>query len=137
MNNSFACILTKCRLLALRAAMKHAFFNLHMPYGLQRRRDGKWVVFNRYYAPLGSPVKSDKPDGLLGESGASQQDWTTYDLSEKAVLKVAGDHNAMRNNVGEVERVYFYDKDILPPKTGKGWQNYIAKLLTLSKLTAD
>ena len=125
------------RLLLLRAFMKYAFFKLHMPFGLQKRRDGKWVVFNRFFAPLGVASKEEKPGIMMAEDGAGQQASATYSLTEKAVLKIVGETNVERNKKGEIERFYLFDKDVLPPKTGKAWQHYVSKLAALTRLSEN
>lgn len=29
------------------------FFRINMPYGMKQNKEGKWIIFNREYMPLG------------------------------------------------------------------------------------
>lgn len=115
--------------------MKYDFFRLNMPFGLLKRRDGKWVAFNSAHAPIGAILAWPETE-VTHEEGSAAQFVTFYTLSEKKILDIVGEKSVTRDGDGHIDRFYLYDERALPTKTGKAWQHYISKLLQLSKLSA-
>jgi hypothetical protein len=40
------------------------FFRKNFPYGMKKNEEGKWMIFNRDYQPLGYYINNTSKDGL-------------------------------------------------------------------------
>lgn len=100
----------------------HDFRSVHLPYCLIKQADGKYVVLNREYKPIGFKTG----------------DWVDYDkypvavkikgLTAKVVAKVSCKKGA------NLEKIYLYDDGCIPTKSAKNMQAYLERLEVLAKL---
>lgn len=97
----------------------------HLPYCLKRQADGRYIVLNRHYKPL----------------GFTSRDWVDYDAYPIAVA-LSGLTPATRSQLSHVpttepEFVFLYDDTCVPTKSAAHMRAYLAKLAILAKLKAD
>lgn len=94
----------------------------HFPYCLQKTRDGKWLVLNRNYKPLGTTSK----------------EWVDYDNHPDRIAISARTIGALRkNSVHDIPDrpddpglFYFYNDASMPTESAADWSRY-AKILQL------
>jgi len=92
----------------------------HLPYCLQRTSDGRWLVLNRNYKPLGTMSK----------------EWVDYDahparlkLHVRTVAAIAkAAVNVITDKAGAPEVVYFYDDGCIPTESAANWSAYNKQL---------
>lgn len=94
----------------------------HFPYCLQQQEDGRWVVLNRNYKPIGF-VSTDYIRYEEYPVGA-----TLKKLSAKTMLALSHDPSF---NEG---RIYLYDDSCIPTRSAANMRAYLEKLVILMKL---
>lgn len=100
----------------------HKLFRYTMPYCIQKQADGKYVVLNRDYKPIGFNMKegctyseypiSYKLKGLTPEKAKKISRWSEPGLAS----------------------VYLYSDGTVPTDSKKNWDNYIKRLEVLMRL---
>lgn len=100
------------------------FHRAFLPYCLDRQEDGRWVVLNRDYKPLGMLTR----------------DFVRYE--EHPVAAYLGGLTASslkhlddRDNLPD--RIYLYDDGSIPTLSKEAWEKYSKKLEILAKLTVS
>ena len=98
------------------------FRSVFMPYCLEKQEDGKYVVLNREYKPVGFFTKkfikySDYPVSValkgIGPATAKK-------------LSYSGD--------GNLEKIHLYNDGCVPTQSDQNMQKYLAKLAILARL---
>lgn len=100
------------------------FFRLNMPYGMEKNKEGKWMVFNRYYAPLGFKFK---PDDISNY-------YLDYESLTDNIIKKIIDEDFIESIDGVITRIWFYDDETTPSKMKldkEAWNVYQTKLSKL------
>lgn len=97
------------------------FRTAFMPYCLQRRADGNYVVLNRNYKPVGTVTT----------------DWVRYEdfpaikgRHITAALAAKLSHKASR----DLDHIYLYDDGCIPTNSTKAMDSYLRRLSLLAKL---
>ncbi|MBD8531466.1 MULTISPECIES: hypothetical protein [unclassified Massilia] len=94
----------------------------YLPYCLQRLGDGRYIVLNRYYKPLGNP----------------REDWVVYESHPTAQrLKgvTAAKAKAMSaRDSDSVDVIYLYNDGCIPTESPANWEAYSKRLKVLAKL---
>lgn len=114
------------------------FFRINMPYGMYRDENGRWMVFNREYLPLGYTEGTGVPSGDFSHLPI----WTKYrggDLTKYIESFMAGEpHLIFRNEKSEINKFILYDNLSKPVLSGSmdsvEWVSYVNKLKMLNKL---
>lgn len=99
--------------------------HLYLPYCLQRLKDGRYIVLNRYYKPLGNP----------------RADWVNYDEHPSA-QKIKGLTAAKAKAISargddDLDEIFLYNDGCLPTKSAADWATYSKRLELLAKLQID
>lgn len=96
--------------------------HIYFPYCLDRLQDGRYIVLNRNYKPL-------------GDAGS---DWVVYEEHPSAQhLKglTAAKAKAMSYKEStDLERIYFYNDGCAPTGSAEHWAAYSKRLQVLAKL---
>jgi len=100
----------------------HDFRSVHLPYCLTKQADGKYVVLNREYKPIGFKTK----------------DWIDYEKYPVAV-KIKGLTAKVAAKISykgsvDLENIYLYNDGCIPTKSAKNMQAYLNRLEVLAKL---
>jgi hypothetical protein len=100
----------------------HDCRSVHLPYCLKRLPDGRYVVLNREYKPLGFQT----------------QEWIEYEQYPIAVtLKRFGPKTAARiswKGSPDLAWIYLYDDGCYPTASAADMQAYLKRLAILAKL---
>jgi hypothetical protein len=100
----------------------HNFRWWFLPYCLQRLENGKYVVLNRAYKPVGMVTEEwvdYEPHGVKIKIGKNQARALSYNKSE------------------EKERVYLYDDATNPNRSKATMDEYLRKVGLLAAYTID
>ncbi|MGA7124400.1 MAG: hypothetical protein WBY94_30135 [Polyangiaceae bacterium] len=100
----------------------HEFRAVHLPYCLQRLDDGRYVVLNRDYKPLGFRTREH----------------ITYENYPIAV-KLAGLTKKLAAKLScegsdELAKIFLYNDSTVPTKDAKSMTAYLGRLAVLAKL---
>ncbi|SFM56396.1 hypothetical protein [Nitrosomonas communis] len=98
------------------------FRAVYLPYCIDRMKDGKYVVLNRTYKPLGF-ITSDILEYQAYPISAEIQGITP---TVAAKLSWKGDSN--------VERIYLYNDGCIPTESDANMDAYLDRLKILAKL---
>lgn len=102
----------------------YAFWRICMPYCLIQLRDGRYIVVNRRYKPL-------------GVAASDHVDYDTHPSAAKLNLTAAIIQKLSWEGSADDARIYLYN-DGCAPTLGKAHMDaYLARLGTLAKVTAD
>lgn len=107
--------------------MSSDFFRVNMPYGMKKREDGKWMLFNRHYKPLGYTCYIDEKDEFYHRYP---------DLNEQLLKKLSID----KDDVTRRDKIWFYDDATNPSGLTLDkdlWEEYQAKLALLANLKCE
>ena len=100
----------------------HDFRSVHLPYCLKKQADGKYVVLNREYKPIGFKTR----------------DWVYYEKYPVAVKirRFTANIAAKISYAGstDLDNIYLYSDGCIPTKGAKNMQAYIERLEVLAKL---
>ena len=107
------------------------FFRINMPYGMQRNTKGEWMFFNREYTSLGNYIS----DTIAEDSSY----YCKYvGITDSFLESLAEKDSIVRNDKGEVVRIWFYNDRTTPSHTtvdDELWNSYMNKLKKLCNLT--
>ena len=95
---------------------------MHLPYCLQRLDDGRYVVLNRDYKPLGFHTRD-------------HVDYVAYPIAVK--LKGLTERVAStlaHNGSGALDKIYLYDDGSVPTASTANMSAYMERLAILAKL---
>ena len=100
----------------------HDFRSAHLPYCLQMQKDGRYVVLNREYKPI----------------GFTTTDWVDYEKYPVAVkikgLTAKKAEKVSYKGSGDLDNIYLYNDGCVPTKSTKNMQAYLKRLEALAKL---
>lgn len=102
------------------------FFRLNMSYGMEKNKEGKWMVFNRYYAPLGLEFKPNDLSNYFIEY---------ENLTDEKIKKIIDNDNFIETANGIITRVWFYDDNSTPSKMKLDKDAWNIYQMRISKLT--
>ena len=96
------------------------FRGLYLPYCLVKQDDGRYIILNRIYKPL----------------GIFSQEWVDYG-SYPIRVKI---HKRLINKLsidgkGDTDRIYLYNDGTKPVRDKKYMEDYLAKVAILAKLS--
>lgn len=96
--------------------------HIFLPYCLQRLKDGRYIVLNRKYKPL----------------GISSSAWITYE-TDPSVQKIKGITAAKARALShrgddDIEKIYLYSDGCIPTATAEDMAAYSKRLTLLAKL---
>ena len=95
---------------------------VHLPYCLERLEDGRYVILNREYKPIGFKTSS----------------WIDYEKYPIAVkfkrltAKTAEKISARAS--GNLKEIYLYNDGCVPTRSAKNMEAYLKRLEILAKL---
>jgi hypothetical protein len=95
-----------------------------MPYCLQRLKDGRYIVLNRSYKPI----------------GIQTSDWVDYDTHPTAAtIKItkASARKLSWESKDALDVIFLYNDGCVPTKSAANMSAYLAKLAILSKLKVE
>lgn len=93
----------------------------HMPYCIQRLQDGRYIILNRHYKPLG--VQTD--------------DWVEYETHPSAVainITPARARALDWDGREDTECVYLYNDGCIPTESDAHMTAYLRRLAVLMKI---
>lgn len=108
--------------------MTDDFRKLCLPYCIRLRKDGKWLVLNRYYQVIGDPTREHSPD-VVDWKDCRGIPFTVWKL-RRALDKVAVEHRAEVDG----ESWWLYCDGSIPTDGAANWAAYSARLLALAKM---
>lgn len=96
--------------------------HLYLPYCVQRLKDGRYIVLNRYYKPLGLP----------------NTDWIDYDAHPSAQHfkgLTPSKAKAMSHRKSEdLDNIFLYADACIPTSSPEHWDAYTKRLKVLAEL---
>lgn len=97
----------------------------HFPYCIQRQSNGKYVILNRDYKPLGFDTKK-------------HLDYLAYpiDVKFKRFTKMTAAKLSCKGSE-DLEAVLLYDDGCVPTKSVKNMKAYLKRLEILAKLKTE
>ena len=109
------------------------FFRRNLPYGMTRNNEGKWMIYNRNYKPLGyclgDHIKEDDLSPFYCEY---------KNLNEKLIRSILDKELIQVNDSGEIIQIFFYNDGTVPVISNgvndERWISYIDKLKKLCNL---
>ncbi len=93
----------------------------HMPYCIQRLEDGRYIVLNRHYKPLGETTR----------------EWVTYETHPTAcALQITARQAAQIDWDGRdsLDRIYLYNDGCIPTESEAHTKAYLDRLAVLMNL---
>lgn len=102
--------------------MKYEVRRRFLPYCLKRLDDGRYVILNRDYKPLGLPGT----------------DWVTYEEHPSAVrLRITEETAASLSYKGNPDKaaIYLYNDGCIPTRSNQAMEAYLDRLAHLMKLS--
>lgn len=113
------------------------FFRINLPYGLKRNEEGKWLVFNREYIPIGFG------DINFTQSIHYENQYTSIPVNNpypKLDAEFIEKLIALGNIYVEYDSnqtpkyIFLYNDGTNPLNNPKGWTGYFQKIKLLSQL---
>jgi hypothetical protein len=101
------------------------FRSVFLPYCLDRQPDGRYVVLNRKYKPVGFLTKD-------------HIEYSDYPVCVK--FKGLGEVTAAKisfNGDSNMDRIYLYNDGCIPTNSSQYMADYLRRLEILAKLTVD
>ena len=98
---------------------------VHLPYCLDRQPDGRYVILNREYKPLGFKTR-DRVD-----YGAYPIAVKLKDLTEAKAAKLS--HEGSEN----LDRIYLYNDATVPTRSAVHMRSYLERLEVLMSLKIE
>jgi len=97
--------------------------HVYLPYCIERVADGRYIVLNRWYKPVGINTREwvDYTDPYLVKLRA---------LSPATLAKLCAPGSVLRD-----DKVWLYNDGCVPTDSAAHWAAYAARLATLAKLT--
>ncbi|CAD1798285.1 hypothetical protein LN565_15330 [Xanthomonas euvesicatoria pv. euvesicatoria] len=101
----------------------------HLPYCLQKTKDGKWLALNRNYKPLGTVGKDE---------------WFDYDSHPSRQSIPAATISALKRRASSIIEdkpddpglFFFYDDRTMPTDGAANWKRYCETLLIWANASA-
>jgi len=94
----------------------------HLPYCLARQNDGRYVVLNRDYKPIGFRT-------------TEHEDYSKHPIAVKiSRLSARTAARLSHNNDQRVDRIYLYDDACIPTSSSEHMAAYLQRLAILAKL---
>lgn len=95
---------------------------IYMPYCIQRLKDGRYIVLNRIYKPL----------------GVMSRDWVVYEEHPTA-LPITGLTAALVQKLSwkgssDADCIYLYNDGCIPTDSAEHWDAYSKRLKLLAEL---
>jgi len=100
------------------------FRRVFMPYCIQRLKDGRFIVLNRDYKPLGIQTRE-----LV--------DYDTHPSAAKIKITKAVARKLSWDDKENVDAIFFYNDGCVPTKSAVHMDAYLARLAVLAKLKID
>ena len=112
------------------------FFEINMPYGIEKNNKGEWFAFNRLYSPIGWNKSNNREHYLSDDSHIKIPIWTKYENATEIILKQLLDEisEEQYDSDGKIKKIYLYGYETNPTSNSDCWDTYMNKLKILSKL---
>jgi len=101
--------------------MPSDFRTYHLPYCLEKLADGKYVVLNRKYKPIGFYT-------------TKQVDYESYPVAVKLKLAPKTIQKLSWNGSDDPVKIYLYDDGCIPTDSTKHMTAYLDKIALLAKV---
>ncbi|WP_153065841.1 hypothetical protein [Xanthomonas campestris] len=101
----------------------------HLPYCLQKTKDGKWLALNRDYKPLGTVGKDEWVDYDTHPSRQGIPAATISALKRRATTVIDDEPD-------DLGVFYFYSDGTIPTDSAANWTRYCEILLIWAKASA-
>lgn len=98
------------------------FREVFLPYCLDKQPDGRYVVLNREYKPIGFKTK----EHIEYENYPVCIELKGIDSAIAAKISYKGDSNT--------DRIYLYDDACIPTESDEHMKNYLERIKILAKL---
>jgi hypothetical protein len=98
---------------------------LHLPYCLERRTDGRYVILNRRYKPLGFTTRE-------------HVNYDAYPIAVKfkRLTRVTAARLSVRGSE-DLEKIWLYDDATVPTGSARNIRQYLERLKLLMSLKLD
>lgn len=100
-----------------------SFRHVYLPYCLQQLKDGRYIVLNRKYKPL----------------GINSSDWVDYDSHPTAQhlkgLTAAKAKQISARGYDKLDVIHLYNDGCIPTANAENWAAYSKRLSILAELT--
>lgn len=105
----------------------------HLPYCIDRLPDGRWIVLNRSYKPVGTTT----PVGTMVDYNAGPHPiaFKKGELDSETLQLMST--SLQRDPDGDVARAYFYSDGCVPTAGAAQMEAYLERLGTLASLQVD
>ncbi|MBD2246642.1 hypothetical protein [Nostoc sp. FACHB-888] len=100
------------------------FRSVFLPYCLEKQSDGRYVVLNREYKPVGFKTREH----------IEYQDYISVELKGIGLATVA---KLSYNSDSNTDRIYLYNDGCVPTESPEYMKNYLKRLEILAKLKVD
>jgi len=97
---------------------------IFMPYCIQQLQDGRFIVLNRAYKPLGVQTRE-------------HVDYETHPTAAKLRLTSATAKKLSWSGSGELSAIFLYNDGCVPTASAAAMKAYLARLAVLSKVKVD
>lgn len=109
------------------------FFEINLPYGLARNKQGQWMLFNKQFLPIGFHTFTSS------QSLPYLPLYQSYELTESFIQEIAVNEESIEKDAyGTINRFFLYNELSNPMRSSNFnsslWVNYFAKIHKLSKL---
>ena len=101
------------------------FRSVFFPYCLDKQPDGRYVVLNREYKPIGFKTR----EHIKYENYPIDVELKGIGSATAAKLSYKGDSNT--------DRIYLYNDDCVPTENAEHMKNYLERLKSLARLKID
>ncbi|MEH2331482.1 hypothetical protein [Nostoc sp.] len=101
------------------------FRAVFLPYCIEKQPDGRYVVLNREYKPVGFKTK----EHIKYEEYPICIELKGIGLATAAKLSYKGDSNT--------DKIYLYNDGCVPTESAEHMKNYLKRLEILAKLKVD
>jgi hypothetical protein len=97
----------------------------HLPYCLERQADGRYVILNRRYKPVGFTTRE-------------RVDYGAYPIAVKfkRLTRATAARLSVRGSE-DLEKIWLYDDATVPTASARNMQQYLDRLKVLMSLKVD
>lgn len=99
----------------------HDFRSVYFPYCLDKQPDGRYLVLNREYKPLGF-------------NDGQHVDYAAFPIAARLRISASTARKVSHNSNPDTDRIFLYDDGCHPARSPKHLDSYLKRLSYLSNL---